>query len=231
MNHNKALLVIDTQCGFMPAEEGVRTAMTGFGELPVPDGQNVVAPLNELTEVFLGHGQTVATTQDWHPKETAHFSEEPNFVDSWPVHCVAHTPGAALHPELIAADRASAHFYKGDVAAETPAEDNSYTGALAHDADDPELLLPDFLEEKDIRRVYIGGLALGDGDKHPLCVDSTAIDLHRKRFDVAVITDAVEAVLPENRQRCFERLGKRGIRLLTAREAAVEVYNTPVEVR
>jgi nicotinamidase/pyrazinamidase len=230
MNHNKALLIIDAQRGFMPAEEGVRTAMRGFGELPVPDGQAVVAPLNKLTLDFLDHRQTVVTTQDWHPAETAHFSNNPNYVDSWPSHCVAGTPGASLHPELLAAKAVSAHFYKGDVAAKTPDDDTSYTGALAHAASDETLLLPDYLEARGVRRVYIGGLALGDGDKHPLCVDSTAIDLYRKRFDVAVLTDAVEAVLPENRDKCFQKLGELGIRLITTQEAAVEVYNTPVEV-
>lgn len=231
-NHNKALIIVDAQRGFMPQEEGDRLGIAGFGELPVPDGQNVVPTLNELTKVFTAHELTIATTQDMHKPGTAHISETPDFVDTWPTHCLEGTPGAELHPDLLAADSTATHFIKGDVVAATPAEDDSYTGALAHNDDSGErILLPDFLRARGATKLYIGGLALGDGKEHPLCVDSTAIDLAKAGFEVTVITDAVEAVVPENREVCFRNLGVLGIRLLDHHEVATEVFNTPEVIR
>lgn len=231
-NHNKALIIVDAQRGFMPQEEGERLNIDGFGELPVPEGHNVVPTLNEITEVFAAHDLTIATTQDMHKVGTAHISETPNFVDTWPAHCLEGTPGAELHPELLAADTIATHFIKGDVVAATPAEDDSYTGALAHNDDtDKRILLPDFLRDRGVTKLYIGGLALGDGKEHPLCVDSTAIDMAKAGFEVTVITDAVEAVVPENREVCFRNLGKLGIRLLDHHEVATEVFNTPEVIR
>jgi nicotinamidase/pyrazinamidase len=161
-----------------------------------------------------------------HPDKTAHFSDTPNFVDSWPPHCRKDTPGAAFHPELLAGGNVAAHFIKGDVAAATPAEDNSYTGALAHryyPLSDRDVLLPEYLRNEGVDVVYLGGLALGDGKDHPLCVDSTAIDLKQAGFKVIVITDAVEAVNPDNREICFANLGAIGVQLATTSEIIADI--------
>lgn len=234
-NHNKALVIIDTQRGFMPAEEGVRLGAPGFGELGVPDAQRIIPVLNKLTRIFADHGMAVVTTQDAHPTETAHFATKPNFVDTWPKHCVAGTPGAELHPELMARDARFAHFIKGDVAAKTPAEDDSYTGALAHHYDEneeTEMQLPEHLVRVGAKQhIYLGGVALGDGAEHKLCVDSTAFDLLDQGFGVNVITDAVEAVLPQNRDICLRNMAAAGIRLLTATQAIAEVCGTPEIIR
>jgi nicotinamidase/pyrazinamidase len=232
MNHNKALLIIDAQRCFMPAEEGQRLGEPGFGELPVPNGHSIVPNTNRLTSVFLREGLPVVTTQDQHPEKTAHFSAHPNFVDTWPVHGRAGTPGGELHPELIAAKEPKvAHFIKGDVAAKAPADDNSYTGALAHrvnpDTDENELL-PDYLRKLCVSSVALAGLTLGK-DK-PLCVDSTAVDLLKEGFRVEIVTDAVEVLQPQYRQEILAKLGKMGIRLVKTSEAIAEAYAVPREM-
>jgi nicotinamidase/pyrazinamidase len=227
MSNEKALVIIDAQRGFMPAEEGERLGVPGFGELTVPNGQNVVPPLNRLTVMFAARNLVVATTGDSHWEGTAHISEKPNFIDTWPEHCMEGTPGAELHPELIAGYMPlEHHFIKGDVVAATPEEDDSYTGFLAHYRQQRGLNipLPNYLRNgHGVKTTYLGGVALGDGDQHPLCVDSTAIDFHNDGFEVVVITDAVEAVVPENRELCFHNLSKLGIRLATSDEVAAEV--------
>ncbi|MCA9328005.1 isochorismatase family protein, partial [Candidatus Saccharibacteria bacterium] len=129
-----------------------------------------------------------------------------------------------LHPDLEVAKHTAlaARFIKGDTPCESPADDNSYTGALAHN---PETgtYLPDWLEQRYVEQVYVTGLALGDGDEHKLCVDSTAVDLHERGFKVTLVTDAAEAVLPENRAKCFKNLGEKGIRLMTMAEVLEEI--------
>lgn len=222
----KAFIIVDAQRGFMPASEGERLKQAGFGELGVDGGENIVPQLNKMTAAFRRCFYPILTTQDWHPKFTAHFADEPNFTDTWPVHCVAGTPGSELHPDLeVAKHHALAtRFIKGDEPCASPAEDDSYTGALAHN---PEtgLTLPEWLEQRYVTQVYVAGLALGDGDEHKLCVDSTAADLHDLGYDVALVTDAAEAVLPENRDKCFKNLGEKGIRLLTTAQVIEEIDN------
>lgn len=224
MKDATAFGIIDAQRCFMPALEGERLGVEGFGELPVEGGELIVPNLNNLTHEFRRRALPVATTQDWHPEETAHFADEPNFVNTWPKHGRADTPGAELHPELYVAyiNNTLPHFKKGMEAAATPAEDTSYTGALAVDLK-TGMTFPEWLATKNVTTVVLGGLALGDGKENPLCVDSTAIDLRKLGYEVTVVTDAVEAVMPENRQKCFENLGAIGVRLATANEVINEL--------
>ncbi len=209
----RALAIIDAQNDFIN------------GSLAVPGGERNINKINEATRAYGRAALPIATTQDWHPKNTAHFADgEPNYVDTWPVHCVAGSKGAELYPELdVARHHALAtRFLKGTGACESPADDDSYTGVLARN---PEtgLLLPEWLEQHNIAEVDVLGYAIGDGDEHPLCVDSTAMDLHRLGYKVNVITDAVEEVLPENRAKCFKNLGEKGIRLITLEEMIGEL--------
>lgn len=219
MKHNEALLIIDMQRGFMPTTEGDRLGEPGFGELPVAGGELLVPKINELTMAFHGLRRAhVEWTRDAHPHHTAHFSDHPNFVDTWPSHCVFGTAGSELHPGLhIARHGMFPGYLKGERACTSPADDDSYTGALARNPLSGNLL-PDELREMGIDTVTITGVALGDGADHKLCVDATAVDFHNLGFDVTVVTDATEAVLPENKELCFRNLGDMGIKLATAEE-------------
>ncbi len=221
-----ALAIIDVETCFFPASESIRLGLPGFGELPVAGAEVIVPRINRLTRA-IGKSATkgiVAATLDQHPEETAHFSDTPNFVDTWPHHGREGTPGAMLHPELTVAQHPelATVFIKGDKPCATPEEDTSYTGALAYDPK-TGLFLPEFLRNHDPSTVYVAGLALGDGEKRPLCVDSTACDLHEMGFNVVLVTDAVEAVLSENRELCLSNLAKLGIRLVTTEQAVGEI--------
>ena len=131
--HYTGVTQVDMDRCFMPAEENDRLDIEGCGELPVPGAHLLVPIINRIVEVALDHNVPVAETSEAHPEETAHFSDNPDFVNTWPKHGVQGTPGAMLHPGLVTAhDPRVAHFVKGDIAARTPEEDNSYTGALAH---------------------------------------------------------------------------------------------------
>lgn len=206
-NVERALAIIDEQNDFIT------------GSLAVNGGERIIEPTNELIRAYGHYGLVIATTQDWHPKNTAHFSETPNFVNTWPVHCVAGSKGAELHPDLEITHHGAyaTRFIKGVDACHSPADDDSYTGVLARS---PELgiTLPQWLEQHGVKEIDVVGLALGDGNEHPLCVDSTAIDLKNLGYNVNIVTDGVEAVLPENRAKCFENLAQKGIRLVTLQE-------------
>ena len=83
----RALIVVDVQNDFCPG-----------GSLAVADGDQVVAPLNQLIKEFLDRGEPVFKTRDWHPAKTKHFI---GYGGVWPVHCVQDTHGAEFHAGLI----------------------------------------------------------------------------------------------------------------------------------
>ena len=85
-NTRQALIVVDVQNDFCPG-----------GSLAVPDGDEVIAPMNKLIDEFLERGDPVYKSRDWHPPQTKHFQA---YGGTWPVHCVQNTQGAEFHPQL-----------------------------------------------------------------------------------------------------------------------------------
>src|SRR5437773_1395601 len=82
-----ALIVVDVQNDFAdPA-----------GGLVVPGGDRILEAVNREIELAGEAGSVVVATQDWHPEHTPHFARDGGV---WPVHCVAGTWGAELHPAL-----------------------------------------------------------------------------------------------------------------------------------
>ena len=96
----KALIVVDVQNDFC---EG--------GALAVDGGAAVAAAVNDFVNSH--EYDAVVATRDFHIDPGAHFSETPDFVDSWPVHCVVGTAGAEFHPAFDASVAGSAIFSKG----------------------------------------------------------------------------------------------------------------------
>lgn len=212
---NQPLLgIIDAQRGFMPATEGSRLGVHGFGELPVPEGQAIIAPLNRVIGAFAVNSYDIFTTQDWHPRHTAHFSETPNFATDWPVHCVKGTPGAELHPELRL-PATHERFIKGFEPLEHGEDDTSYSGQYAESAT-TGLSLPEWLGRHEPRMIYLGGLALD------YCVGKTAIDLRVKDgFDVTVILDASRGIASDSTSAMLQSFENLGIATITS-EALLE---------
>jgi nicotinamidase/pyrazinamidase len=93
----QALIVVDLQATFC---EG--------GELPVTGGNAVAEKVAEFAAAHRGDYRLIVTTQDWHIDPGDHFSDQPDFIDSWPPHGLAGTANAELHPALagLAADAA-----------------------------------------------------------------------------------------------------------------------------
>lgn len=118
---SRVLIIVDVQNDFC---EG--------GALPVDGGANLAGEISEYVDAHHGQFDHVVATQDWHIDPGAHFSEEPDFVDSWPPHCVAGTRGADLHPDLDP-EHIQAYFRKGQFAAAY----SGFEGLLAPEDDVP----------------------------------------------------------------------------------------------
>ena len=155
-----ALVVVDVQNDFAdPA-----------GGLYVQGGEAVVALVN--AEVAAAHdaGATVVYTQDWHPTSTPHFEKDGGI---WPVHCVADTWGAELHPDLDV---------RGPVVRKGTSGEDGYSGFTERDpvSGEPHPTQLGSLLSPEVRRIVVVGLA---GD---YCVKETALDGRLLGYDVVV---------------------------------------------
>ncbi len=131
-----ALIVVDVQNDFC---EG--------GSLAVAGGAQVAADVAAL--IASGTYSTVVATRDHHVDPGSHFSDTPDFVDSWPRHCVVGTEGEQLHAPLRA-DLFAATFLKGEYEA-------AYSGFEGHAADGTTLA--DWLRARGVTDVDVCGIA------------------------------------------------------------------------
>lgn len=165
-----ALIIVDEQVDFC---EG--------GSLAVVGGNKVCRDTAQAIEDgTIGNIRldVVVTTQDWHMTPGNHFAAppaEPNYVDTWPEHCIAGTRGSRLHPAVINHHR----FYKGMTA---PA----YSAFEAIDLD--IVCLDWYLRDHDIQRVFVCGLALD------YCVKATVLDSIHFGYETYLVQNLTAAV-------------------------------------
>lgn len=126
----------------------------------------------------------VVATRDWHIDPGAHFSADPDYVDSWPPHCRAGTPGADFHPALDTRS-VQAVFDKGAYSA-------AYSGFEG--TDDAGVPLAKWLRDKGIESVDVVGIATDH------CVRATALDAAAADFRTRVLLDLTAGVSPQNHE-------------------------------
>ncbi|SFR22599.1 nicotinamidase/pyrazinamidase [Lentzea waywayandensis] len=174
----KALIVVDVQNDFC---EG--------GSLAVNGGAAVAAAITQ--HIATSAYDHVVATRDYHVDPGPHFSLTPDFIDSWPVHCVAGTPGASFHPELDVA-RVEQVFSKGRFAA-------AYSGFEAEND------LAGWLTDNGVTDVDVVGIATDH------CVRATALDAQRNGFRTTVLVGLTAAVSPTTRDAAVEELLAAGV--------------------
>lgn len=172
----RALIVVDVQNDFCPG-----------GALAVANGDAVVEPVNRLAS----EAPFVVATRDWHPRDHRSFAEQGG---PWPVHCVAGTSGAELHPGIdrglvdLIVDKGQARDTEG------------YSGFEGTE-------LEALLHSRGVDTVDVAGLALD------YCVRATALDAKHAGFNVIVHRDATRAVevTPGDGDRAVEELRAAGV--------------------
>jgi nicotinamidase/pyrazinamidase len=190
-----ALVIVDVQNDFC---EG--------GSLAVPGGADIARSIAGLVREHRGDYGHVVATADWHIDPGEHFSQSPDYVGTWPVHCVAESPGAAFHPNLVPAlGEVEAVFRKGQYAA-------AYSGFEGRGDDAAESTLVAWLRERGVSRVDVVGIATDH------CVRATALDAEREGFDTRVLLGFTAGVARETTDAALREL----------EEAGVELEGTPV---
>jgi nicotinamidase/pyrazinamidase len=166
-----ALIVVDVQNDFAdPA-----------GSLSVRGAEENLPRINEQIDLAVASSAVIVYTQDWHPPVTPHFARDGGI---WPVHCVAETWGAALHPGLRVAAN-GVRIRKG-----VDGEDgfSGFTVRDAVDGAEHATELEPLLRERGVSRVVVCGLATD------YCVRATVLDAVRLGFETILLPDAIAAV-------------------------------------
>lgn len=189
----RALILVDVQNDFCTG-----SLATARG----PEVANEIA--GYLQSDTLPDYEAVVATQDWHIDPGAHFSEDPDFVDSWPVHCVAESSGAELHPALSSAS-IDAFFRKGAYEAAY----SGFEGTLARDDDDKEApSLSAWLHDRGIDTLDICGIATDH------CVRATALDALKEGFQVRILSGMCAAVDDQRGDAALVELNTAGAELV-----------------
>jgi nicotinamidase/pyrazinamidase len=195
------LLVVDVQVDFCPG-----------GNLPVPNGNEVVPVINRLSRKF---GRIVAT-QDWHPKE--HISFASNHAGKkpfdtvrvregeqilWPDHCVPGTPGAQFHPDL------ETLLFDLIVRKGTDPSLDSYSAFFENDHKTPTGL-HHYLKGLGVENVFVTGLALD------VCVFYSVMDAVKLGFETTLVEDACRGIdsPPGSMQDRLEQMRAAGAKIV-----------------
>jgi nicotinamidase/pyrazinamidase len=187
-----ALIVVDVQNDFC---EGGSLAVAGGAQVAFEIGR----VLREWHEDLPGHREydLVVATRDHHIDPGSHFSSDPDYVESWPRHCVVGTDGEAFHPNL---DPQPFHavFLKGEYAA-------AYSGFEGRAVDRSGLA--DWLRRRGVDRVDVCGIATD------YCVKATALDAGREGFHTTVLLQLTAAVAPTSVREVESELRTAGVAL------------------
>jgi nicotinamidase/pyrazinamidase len=181
----RALIVVDVQNDFC---EG--------GSLAVAGGTAVAAAITEHTRASGGDYAHVVATRDHHIDPGRHFAEQPDFLETWPAHCVVGTSGVELHEAL---DRGplEAVFDKGEYAA-------AYSGFEGAADGVP---LADWLRERGVDAVDVVGIATDH------CVRATALDAVGHGFATRVLLSLTAGVTDGTTDAAIEELRMAGVQL------------------
>jgi nicotinamidase/pyrazinamidase len=186
----RALIIVDVQKDFC---EG--------GSIPVKGGADRAAAIADLVRRADGQYAFVVATRDHHIDPGAHFSENPDFQNSFPVHCVVGSEGSEFHPHFapaVDAGHVDEVVFKG-------AHSASKSGFEGFTQDGTAL--SDWLKARDITDLDVVGIATDH------CVKATALDGVRAGFTVRVLLDYTAGVAADSTRTALDELRRAGVAL------------------
>lgn len=187
---SRALFIVDVQNDF-----------TERGALGVVGGDEVAARISRYLDAHADDYAIVVASRDWHHGDDdngGHFSAEPDFVDTWPVHCVGGTFGAE-YDEVFDTRRVTHHLKKGQ---------GKPAYSLFEGMTDDGRTAADILDEHGIRDIDVVGIATD------YCVRASALDALRAGRAVRVLTDLIAGVHPDSSAAALAEIETAGARLI-----------------
>jgi len=205
----KALILVDLQNDFCDG-----------GLLSVPEADSIIPLVNRLQSQF----DCIVATLDWHPQDHMSFAinhDHKQVGDTmtvggyeqtlWPAHCVKHSEGAKLHPDLDVS-RISHYVFKGadkTIDSYSAFFDNQHLRSTG---------LEKWLKDKGIGTLYFLGLATN------LCVKYSCMDAIQLGFKTYVIADACKGVelQPGDIQKAYHEMTDVGVQLITSNQILLD---------
>lgn len=185
----RALFIVDIQNDF-----------TEGGALGVTGGSAVAQKVTAHLEAHAADYAVVIASRDWHDADSdngGHFAADPDFVSTWPIHCVAGFPGSDYHPHLDTA-HVTHHIKKGQGAPayslfEGHTDDGVEVGAIlaAHGVLDADVV----------------GIATD------YCVQASVMDALAHGLHVRVFTDLIAGVAAESSETALAAMAHAGVEL------------------
>lgn len=192
---SRALLIVDVQNDF-----------TEGGALAVDGGDAVASAISAFLATHADDYAVIVASRDWHDEtgdNGGHFADTPDFVDSWPAHCVAGTDGAAYDP-LLDTGAVTHHVRKGQgLPAYSMVEGVSDDGSTVHAV----------LSAAGVVTADVVGIATDH------CVRASALHAIEHGVRVRVLTDLVAGVAPESSEAALAELAHAGAELIESSEA------------
>lgn len=188
----RALFIVDVQNDF-----------TERGALGVVGGDEVAERISRFLTAHAGDYALVVASRDWHDgtgDNGGHFSAEPDFIDTWPVHCVAGTYGAA-YDDVFDTSAVTHHLKKGQ---------GKPAYSLFEGLSDAGESAADLLDEHGIRDIDVVGLATD------YCVRASALDALAGGRRVRVFTDLVAGVHADSSAAALAEIRAAGAELTTS---------------
>ena len=193
----RALFIVDVQNDF-----------TEGGALGVVGGDAVATAITSHLAAHADEYRLVVASRDWHDGDGdngGHFATgEPDFVNTWPVHCVAGTPGAEYDPGLDTS-AVTHHVKKGQ---------GQPAYSLFEGRDDDGRTVAELLTDAGILEVDVVGIATD------YCVRASALDAIEHGLRVRVLTDLIAGVAPASSEAALAELAHAGAELAASAPAA-----------
>lgn len=183
---SRALFIVDVQNDF-----------TERGALGVEGGDEVAARISRYLDAHADDYAVVVASRDWHHGDDdngGHFSPTPDFVDTWPVHCVGGTYGAD-YDEVFDTTRVTHHLKKGQ---------GKPAYSLFEGVSDDGETAAQILEAHGIRDIDIVGIATD------YCVRASSLDAVAAGRGVRVLTDLIAGVHPDSSAAALREIEAAG---------------------
>ena len=187
---SRALFIIDVQNDF-----------TEGGPLGVDGGAAVAAGITRLLTQHPDRYSHVLASRDWHDAENdngGHISQTPDFVETWPPHCIAGSPGAEYHPDLDLS-LIDVHVRKGQG---RPAY------SIFEGTTDEGASVGHTLDELGVTEVDIAGIATD------YCVRASGLDAIESGRSVRVLADLVAGVAADSSAAALVELEAAGAEIV-----------------
>lgn len=179
----RALVIVDVQNDFCPGDS-----------LATARGDAVAADIAEFVATHRDEYNFVVTTQDWHIQPGTHFSAAPDFISTWPPHCVADSHGAQLH-EALAGTPTDAAFFKGQYTA-------AYSGFEGFTNDGTSF--SNWMRNHQVDAIDIVGIATD------YCVRATTLDGLKEGLKVRVFSNLCSPVAETTGEAALEEIATAG---------------------